>query len=172
MDEQRGRAPIGRRAAAWGIDVLLAAAWAGVLAAVGVPLYLAGVTDSLDVVAVNVLGALLLVAPVAVAFAILEGGRRRATIGKRAMRIVVTGPTGRMTVGRALGRNVLKIALPWLIAHVAVLELAGGREGALTWIALALAYALPIAYAVGAVVGSRRTLYDRVSGTTVRPAAP
>src|SRR5688572_487935 len=107
------------------IDWLLILAWVGVTAAVGVPLYRAGVTAPMSPLTLNVVSALIVVVPTVVGLAWAEAGGRRATPGKRLRRLRVVDATtgGAVTLGRALWRNALKIGLPWTIGHAAVIAL-------------------------------------------------
>ena len=161
------------RLAAWFVDWLLVLGWVAVTAAVGVPLFLGGYGGGLSVVALNVIATLAVVVPVTVGMAVLESSAREASIGKRARRlIVVTVSTSRrISRSRALVRNVLKIALPWMVGHAAVFEIvATSTAGAVPvsiWMVTACAYILPIVYVVSLFIGSGRTPYDRVSGTIV-----
>jgi hypothetical protein len=162
-----------KRLAAWLVDWLLVLAWAGVVASVGVPLYLTGVTAGLGTFAVNIIAVLVLVAPVTVALAALEAGRHQATIGKRSQHLMVTDAAGggRLPFRRALGRNALKIALPWGIGHAAVFGIvadgAADPVSAWIWAVTAVAYIVPLVYLVALFVGAGRTPYDRLSGTSV-----
>ena len=161
---------------AFGVDWLCILGWAAVIAALVGLLRLMGVGWNLDTLGGNVVSALALVLPVTVVFAVQESGRRQATWGKRLrrLRVVDAGSGGRVPLSRTLLRNLLKIAVPWLIGHAAVYELvASGRSGDVPWPVIVLtiaAYVLPIVYVVTLFVGTRHPLYDRVSGTAVRPA--
>lgn len=162
-----------RRLTAWLIDWLLILAWVAVTAAVGVPLYLAGVTRALGVVALNVVSAVVVVLPVVAGLAWAEAGRRHASVGKRARHLrVIDARTGAgVSLGRALVRNALKVGLPWTIGHIAVIALATGGSAdpvaPAVWVVTALAYVLPLIYVVALFVGDGRTPYDRVAGTRV-----
>jgi uncharacterized RDD family membrane protein YckC len=154
-----------RRIAAWAVDCLAIAAWVGVTLLVGVPLYLAGLLRPSGFVLLNVVGALVVVIPVVLALAVLEH-RLGATIGKRVLKLTVRREGRRPSFGRALVRNLLKVALPWLIGHAAVFAVSTDPTP-LTSAALALAYVLPLVYVVSLVVGRGRTPYDAVVGTVV-----
>lgn len=161
------------RLSAFAVDWLCIITWAAVIgAAVGL-LRLAGIEWDLPALGGNIVSALALVLPVAVVFAVLESGPRQATPGKRLrkLRVVDAGSGDRIPLGRALVRNLLKIAVPWLIGHAAVYELvASGPSGDVllpTIVLTIAAYVLPIVYVVALFVGARRPLYDRVAGTSV-----
>lgn len=132
-----------RRLTAWVVDWCVVLAWVAVTAAIGVPLYAAGVTASMGAVGLNVLSA-----------AVVEAH---------------TG--GPVTLGRAILRNALKVGLPWTIGHIAVIALvngsAGGSVATPVWIVTVLAYVLPLIYVGSLLVGDGRTPYDRVAGTRV-----
>ncbi len=166
------------RLVAWLIDWLCALAWVAVTAAVGVPLFLAGITDGLSAGALNIIAATIIVVPLTGALAWLESGAREATIGKRALRLhVVDADTGsRVPFRRALLRNAVKIAVPWTLGHVVAFGIfrsseAGYIPGWLS-VATAAAYVLPAVYVVSLFVRRGRTLYDWISRTTVVAATP
>lgn len=69
------------RLVAWLIDWMCVLAWVAVTAAVGVPLFLAGVTDGLSEGALNIIPAVIVVVPVTISLARLESGAREATVG-------------------------------------------------------------------------------------------
>jgi uncharacterized RDD family membrane protein YckC len=161
------------RLLAWGVDWLGILGWVAILAAVGIPLYLSGVTAHLSLAVLNLIAALVLVVPVTLGLAGLESGRREASPGKRALhlRVVRFGTGAPVSWWRALGRNTLKVAVPWIIGHAAVYSIvASGGEGTVpapVWLLTAVAYVLPIAYVVTLFIGSGRTPYDRIAGTAV-----
>jgi len=151
----------------WGCLVV----WVAITAAVGVPLFLVGVTGALGTVTLNLVAAA--VFPVTFWLARLESGVRGTTPGKRLRRLsVVTAADGsRATLGRALLRNALKIAAPWLIGHAAVYAIVEtGNSGAVpvgVWLLTGVSYVLPIVYVASLFIGTGRTPYDRLSGTEV-----
>ena len=163
----------GDRLAAWAVDWLCILAWVAVTAAVGVPLFLAGITRGVGTVWLNVIGAVVLIVPVTVGLAWLESGARQSTVGKRRRRLRVAGvDTGsRVTFSRALLRNSLKIALPWTLGHAVVFGFvqtdSGGSVPAWLWAATAAAYVLPIVYVASLFLGRGHTPYDRISRTAV-----
>jgi uncharacterized RDD family membrane protein YckC len=155
------------------IDWCCVIAWAGVLAAVCVPLYLTGTLHALPVLAANVLSAVVLVVPVTVGLAALESSRHAATIGKRVMRLRVVSDHGaRVGFSRALARNGLKVTAPWLVGHAAVYAITGTSATAATpgwvWGLTGAAYILPVVWILSLFVASGRTPYDRLTRTTVR----
>ena len=160
----RTRAPW-RRLAAWAIDCLCILGWVAVTAAVGIPLYLAGAVRPSGMALLNVIGALVIVVPVTLGLAGLEH-HFGATAGKRALGLRVEAAGTRPSFPRALLRNALKVALPWLIGHAAVYAVVGDPSPAVSWL-LVGAYVLPVLYVVMLFVGSGRTPYDRISGSAV-----
>jgi uncharacterized RDD family membrane protein YckC len=155
------------------IDLGLALAWALVVAAVGVPLYLTGRTSALTPLAVNLVGLSLVVLPVTIALTVMECGRYEATPGKLKFGLRVrVDPTGeRITWQRSLLRNLLKLGVPWSLGHLAAIGLAaGGGFDAL--LGALLSMAVPIAYVVTLLVGDGRTIYDRLAGTMVISTQP
>jgi uncharacterized RDD family membrane protein YckC len=161
------------RLLAWVVDWGCVLVWVAITAAVGVPLLLAGVTRGLDTVTLNLVAAAVMVVPVTFWLARLESGARGATPGKRLRKLTVVSATdgSRVTFGRALLRNVLKIAVPWLIGHAAVFSIVrtsgSGAVPVGAWLLTGAAYALPIVYVASLFVGLGRTPYDRLSGTAV-----
>ncbi|HEX5205008.1 RDD family protein [Paractinoplanes rhizophilus] len=166
------RAPLSR-IVAWVVDWGCILVWVAITAAVGVPLFLAGVTDALGTVTLNLVAAAVVILPVTFWLARLESGARQATPGKRLRGlVVVTAADGsRAGFGRALLRNTLKIAVPWLIGHAAVYAIVEtGDSGAVpigVWVLTGASYVLPIGYLASLFVGTGRTPYDRLSGTAV-----
>lgn len=175
-----------RRLAAWLMDWICVLAWCGIVAAVGIPLYLAGVTRTIDDVTLNVVAAITVVVPATVGLAVLEASRLHGTLGKRLLGIRVIGRpavgpgagddrAGSAIAGAALGasvlRNALKIAVPWTIGHSAVIAILGtsadGPPPAWVWLLTAAAYALPIVYVASLFVRRGRTPYDVASRTAV-----
>lgn len=162
----------GRRLLAFLIDGIGMLGWIAVTAAVGIPLYLAGVIRSVDPLTLNVVAALVVIVPIVVAAAAFESGRRGATPGKRALHLEVRHGVRVPGFARALGRNALKIGVAWIIGHAAVIVLAttgpsGTPTPAVGIVLLGAAYVLPIGYVVGLFAGTGRPLYDRIPGTRV-----
>jgi len=163
----------GSRLLAWTVDWLCILGWVVVVAAIGVPLYLAGITAGLTVVVLNVVATLVLVVPITVALAGLESSAREGTIGKRlrGLRVVSSRTGARLSYRRSLARNTIKIAVPWTIGHAAVYAIvassAAGSVPVAVWVLTAAAYVLPIAYFASLFIGSGRTPYDRICGTVV-----
>ena len=155
-----------RRIAAWLIDWLCILGWVAVTAAVGVPLYLAGVIAPSGLLLLNVIGAVVIVVPVVIAASLLESSRRAATPGKRALHLRVGSHGVRPSLPRALARNALKLGVPWLIGHAAAFAIStqsasGSGVAPATWVLTGFAYVLPIAYVVSLFLPSGRTPYDR-----------
>ena len=126
----------------------------------------------LSVSALNLIASLILVVPVTLALAGLESSPREASLGKRVLRlrVVRVGTGAPVSLWRALARNTLKVAVPWIIGHAAVYGIVASSDGTVpapVWLLTAVAYVLPIAYLVSLFVGSGRTPYDRIAGTTV-----
>ena len=147
--------------------------WVAIVAAVGVPLYVAGAIRLDGFVAQNLVG-LTVVAPIVVAAAWCESRRGGATPGKRALRLsveVADGSGGRASFPRALLRNTLKIGVPWLIGHAAVFALldssASGTPPAWSLWLLAAAYVLPVLWLLSLFTPGSRTVYDPIAATRV-----
>ena len=159
-----------RRIVAWLVDWLCFLVWLAALAAIGIPLYLSGVTGEWSAATTNVVSALLTAVPLTIFLAVLESGTRQATVGKRVLGLKVVGARdgGRLSFASALLRNTLKVAVPWTIGHAAAIGLVGSSEvGPGLMILTAAAYVLPVAYVVTLFVGEGRTPYDRAGGDRV-----
>ncbi|WP_051973443.1 RDD family protein [Cryobacterium sp. MLB-32] len=159
------------------IDWLCILVWVGVVASIGVPLYVAGITGGLSTGAQNVLGTVVLVVPMTLMLTGFESSAREASIGKRVRHlIVVNSDTGqRVSFRRALVRNTMKLAVPWTVGHAAVYGIVAASAtdsiSPAIWVVTAFAYVVPLVYVASLFLGSGRTLYDRISGTTARPSA-
>lgn len=165
------------------IDWLFMCVWIGLVAAVTVPLFLVGATAALPPVAENAVAALVTVVPITIALAVMESGPRQSTPGKRARRLVVrdTRTGDALPFRRALLRNAVKIALPWIVGHAAVYAIVGasggatGPDGSLppgVEAVTAIAYVLPTIWLVTLLIGSGRTPYDMIAGAVVARPAP
>jgi len=155
------------------VDWFCILVWVAITAAVGVPLYLSGVTHSVGAVASNLVAALMTVVPATFVLSVLESSPREASIGKRTRHLrVVDAVTGsRVSFRRSILRNTLKIGVPWTIGHAAVFSIvqAGGSRPVpvSVWLLTVVAYVLPIMYVVFLFVGQGRTPYDLISSTVV-----
>lgn len=161
-----------RRIVAWLIDWCCILVWVAATAAVGVPLFLAGVTATMSLVVLNLVGAVVVIVPVVLAAAWCESRPTGATPGKRAMGLVVRSGSIRLSYRLALLRNVLKLGVPWLIGHAAVFAIVSSSNASnevptAVWVLTGLAYLIPIVWIVSLFVGDGRTPYDRICGTTV-----
>lgn len=147
--------------------------WAVLVAAVGVPLYLAGVTGRLGPFGLNLLGLALVILPVTIGLTLLESGRYEATPGKLKLGLRVRrDPNGeRISWGRSLLRNLLKLGLPWTLGHLAAISLATGG-GWDAQVGAVLSLAVPAAYLVSLFAGDGRTIYDHLAGTMVISTRP
>ena len=160
-----------RRVAAWSVDWLIIIGYAAVLVPLGLLLNDRSVQSSS--LAWNLIAFALLIIPVTVWLAAWEAGPRAATPGKRLVGLRVQTNDGRPPqFGRSLARNGLKVALPWELGHTAAFVLAASSaDGAVMTAASICGIAACIiggGYLVSLFVGSGRTPYDRVTGTSVR----
>jgi len=157
------------------VDWFCILVWVAITAAIGVPLYLSGVTPSMGPATLNLMAALMTVVPVTVGLTLLESSSREASVGKRTRQLrVVDAVTGlRVPFRRSIIRNTLKIGVPWTIGHAAVFSIVqasgSGPVPASVWLLTVVAYVLPLMYVVSLFVGHGRTPYDLVSGTVVIP---
>jgi uncharacterized RDD family membrane protein YckC len=165
-----------RRVAAWMLDylvilaylILLTAASIGTSSSPGGSVF----TFALErPITAELVGFLTLTGPVILYFALTEASAWQATLGKRALRIVLVGQDGRrLPLGRAIVREVVRF-LPWEMAHALIWPLAlppHQEPLPVTIGGFAAVYLLLFAYLVSLFVGSQhRTLYDRVAGSRV-----
>src|SRR5689334_20748515 len=166
-----------RRIAAFGLDYCFIVAYLGLLTLVGVlgRIVVALPTDIATpagrVVAQLVIFAVLTV-PVTVWFAGWEATPGGATPGKRLLGLQVLTTSGdRLPWPRSLVRTALKFTIPWELAHTAVwnmLDWPGDRGAAVNTLLLSVANAAIAVDLVSLFTGSRRTPYDRITGTFVR----
>ena len=166
-----------RRVAAWMLDyvviaaylILLTAASIGILASPIAPAFTSALREP---TAAELVGFLALTAPVVLYFALLEASAWQATLGKRALGIIIAGPAGaRLTVWPAVAREGVRF-LPWELSHALVwrLALSPARNSFPAWAAVgfAVVYVLMFVYLVTLFFGSQdRTLYDRLAGSWV-----
>ena len=118
------------------------------------------------------------VRPVGLYFAVGEASSSGGTWGKRRMGLRVERSTGgRISFSRSALRSGQKL-LPWQLAHTAMLHIPGfpmapGEPPPWSPPLLGLAWALVLVYLAGLTrVGGRRTLYDRLAGTSCVRVAP
>jgi len=71
------------------VDWFCILVWVAITAAIGVPLYLSGVTHSMGAVTLNLMAALIMVVPVTVGLTLLESSAREASVGKRTRQLRV-----------------------------------------------------------------------------------
>lgn len=165
-----------RRIVAWLIDCVCILAWVAVTAAVGVPLYHAGMIQPVGLVALNILGAIVVVVPVVFAAAYFDSRDVPGTPGKRALGLVLLSHTGRPTFPVAFLRDSLKIGLPWLIGHAAAFAIVASSATTnpvpmRVWVLTGAAYAVPAIWVGSLFSPSGRTVYDRLSRTGVHRRA-
>ena len=166
-----------RRIAAWSLDYLVIAAYLVVLTAVSLGLKATGLRSTFNAAmsgaaTAELLGFLLLTLPVVLYFAILEASPWQATLGKRALGlIVVRDSRGRLPFGRAIVREAVRF-LPWELSHALLwrIALAPDRGSMPAWATFGFAgvYLLVFAYLATLFIGSQhRTIYDRLAGSYV-----
>lgn len=166
-----------RRVAAWLLDYLLIAAYLVLLTAVGIGLSLTPIQAGFDSairqpLTAELLGFFLLTLPVILYFALSEASPRRATLGKRALRLAVVDLNGfRLLTWRALLREAVRF-LPWELSHALLWRIALSPHGGPTpwWVyaGFGVVYALVILFLVTLFIGSQhRTVYDRLAGSFV-----
>lgn len=166
-----------RRIAAWGLDYFVIAAYLVVITAVTLGLRATALRSALDgamsrAASAELLGFLMLTLPVVLYFSIFESSPWQATLGKRALGLIVVGRSrGRLPFGRALVREAVRF-LPWELSHALLWRVAFAADhnslAPSTTAGFAAVYLLVLAYLVTLFVGSQhRTIYDRIAGSYV-----
>jgi uncharacterized RDD family membrane protein YckC len=169
------------RIAAFGLDYGFILAYLGLLTLVGmlgrivVALPTDIATPAGRVVAQLVIFAVLTM-PVTVWFAGWEATSGGATPGKRLLGLRVLTTSGdQLAWPRSLVRTALKFTIPWELAHTAMWNMLvwpGDGGAAADTLLLSLANAAIAVDVVSLFTGSRRTPYDRITGTFVRAIPP
>ena len=149
------------------IDVAIAIAWVFIVYAGFMLANSSGVGSSLTSLQWQLLQVCAINVPILLSFSGLEASQKQGTLGKRLFKLRVHGVAGISAVGfpRALVRNLLKFAIPFVMLHLAILDISAG--GVESWIAAGIACALGLSYAVCIFFGQKRTLYDYAVGTFV-----
>ena len=159
-----------RRFAAFGIDYLVVATYA--LGLFGITNFLN--LEEMEFTPINgqLLGFFTMTLPVFLYFYLTESGRKKATIGKRIMRISV-GPKRGDTNPSIFLRNLLKF-LPWEIGHTGVhwvvfYSRSVNDAPMWVWIALILPQIIMLVYAIGIIISrGEGGIYDHAANTVVR----
>src|SRR5262245_12020506 len=116
---------------------------------------------------------LMMTVPFTLYFALCESSPMRASLGKRALGLLVCRETGgRLSFGSALLRTAVKFT-PWEFGHtVAWQSVFAGEAGFPTWVWGPATVALvgPVWWLV-ALIGTGRTTYDRWAFARVRISA-
>lgn len=177
------RASAWDRVRAFAFDYLVILAFLGLMAGIGTFLTLGSAGGAWrawmsDPVRADLVAFAASVLPVCLYFTVFEASSRGGTWGKRRLGLRVERATGGgISFGRSALRNGLKF-LPWQLAHTAMLHIPGfpmapGEPPAWSPPLLGLAWTLVLLYLAGLTrVGGRRTLYDRLAGTTCVRVAP
>ena len=171
-----------RRLAAFGLDYLVIFGYLVVLAGLSVGMLASGLRSAYSVAwatawSAEVMGFLMLTLPVVLYFAILESSTAGATLGKRVLGLQVRSPYGKpLSRGRSLLRSAAKF-LPWELAHFTIWHLVSATTAHMqppvwTTISLGFVYVLVVVYLVTLVVGSHRTIYDRIANSLVEFVVP
>lgn len=168
--------PVGttrRRLLAGLIDLGLMLAWVVIVGGLGWIGLQANLFVGLGPLALNLISLAVVVLPVTVGLTLLEGGRFEATPGKLKLGLRVRRDPSAEGIGwrRSLLRNLLKLGLPWILLQLAVAA-AVARGGPISWVAVAIAVAVPLSYLLTLLLGSGRTVYDQLAGTMVISTAP
>lgn len=159
-----------RRVMAGLLDLACMLGWIALVVGIGVLLRLAGIVGPLSPLGFTVVAAVTVVLPITAALGVLEGGRYEASVGKQRFGLRVRRIEGpQLGIPRALLRNAVKVAVPWLFAQVAAVSLATtkGPLGADLMVLIGVSLLIPVVYLVSLFVGDRRPPYDLVASSTV-----
>jgi uncharacterized RDD family membrane protein YckC len=156
-----------RRGLAFALDWCLIALWGGAL--FGVVMLLRGgeaphISSPWTAEAVGLVAMTL---PVVMYFALIESSAWQASVGKRALGLIVTTQAGeRLSLGGSLLRTGIKF-LPWECGHMLAQHLyVGGEVAVWMWGVGAAAFVLPLVWVVTIVVRGRAP-YDVWAGARV-----
>lgn len=160
-----------RRFAALGYDYLLVLPYIMLLWGMGLGLRALNVLPAgvaVHPLLIQAIAFTVLTLPVVLVLAYLDSEQGRGTFGKRRFGLSVVGRDGaQIRFGRSLVRALIKVALPWELAHAALWQVVAGGSGTLIILLYVACYAVVIVQVLLAVVGSRRTIHDRVTETSV-----
>ncbi|NUT37551.1 MAG: hypothetical protein HOV79_31290 [Hamadaea sp.] len=159
------RAP-GSRLAAWIVDWFIISGYAVALIPLGMTF---GSGVDLTATEWNLVSFGLLILPSTLWLAAWES--RGASPGKRRLSLRIADGADRLPgFGRALACNLLKVALPWELAHTGVFLILTAGDDGLGTVFTSAAWVVVLAYA--AFLFRDRMPYDRVTGLRVlrRPA--
>ena len=169
MPEARRSRNALRRLAAFAVDWSVIAAWGGILfgavmvATSGRPPRPSGPWVG------QAIGVLSMTLPVTLYFAICESSNMRASLGKRALGLMVTGAAGeRLSFARAFIRTAIKF-LPWEFGHLVAQQAAFSADSAFPvwlWGPVVTSFAGPVWW-VASLVVTGRTPYDRWTAAVV-----
>jgi uncharacterized RDD family membrane protein YckC len=164
-----------RRSLAFALDWMVVVLWGGMLLG-GVMIATNGNPPRPEnPLAAQAIGLLTMTVPVTLYFALCESSAWRASLGKRALGLVVSRETGgRLPLRSALLRNAVKF-VPWECGHALAQQAAFSGEGgfpAWVWGPAAVALIGPVWWLV-AMFTTGRTPYDRwTSAMVARSADP
>lgn len=158
-----------RRVLAFMVDWLIIALWAGLLFGVVMTTTGGHPPQPDNPWIAQGLGILTMTLPVTLYFAKCESSPMRASLGKRALGLVVSRETGeRVSFGSAFARNAAKF-VPWECGHTVAQQAAFSSEGGLpiwVWIPALVAFAGPVWWLV-ALTTTGGTPYDRWTSSRV-----
>jgi len=152
-----------RRLFAFAVDWLVVLLWGGVLFGAVMIATNGHPSRPENPWAAQAIGFLTMTVPITLYFAICESSALRASLGKRALGLVVSSDTGgRLAFASALRRNAMKF-VPWELGHTVAQQAAFSGEGgfpAWVWGPAILALAGPVWWLV-AILTTGRAPYDR-----------
>lgn len=122
----------------------------------------------------QLVGFITMTVPVVSYFIIFEGGSRRATIGKRILKLYVKVASNHRDLMSIVKRNVIKF-FPWEIAHLGIhWSIYYNRQHIepplWVWVTLIVPQLIIVVYFVSIIIDREgRSVYDKVSHTKVSP---
>jgi uncharacterized RDD family membrane protein YckC len=160
-----------RRLFAFGVDwFVVVVLWGGVICAAVMIATGGKPPDPRSPWVGQVMGFLTITVPFTLYLALCESSPMRASLGKRALGLVVTQETGgRLPFGSAFLRNAIKFT-PWEFGHIVAWQaFFSGEEGLPAWVwgPATIAFVGPVWWLV-AMIATGRTPYDRWTSASVR----
>jgi RDD family len=158
-----------RRSLAFALDWLVVVLWGGMLFGAVMIATNGNPPRPENPLAAQAIGLLTMTVPVTLYFALCDSSAWRASLGKRALGLVVSRETGeRLPLRSALLRNAVKF-VPWECGHTLAQQAAFSGEGgfpAWVWGPAAVALVGPVWWLV-AMFTTGRTPYDRWTSARV-----
>jgi uncharacterized RDD family membrane protein YckC len=158
-----------RRLLAFGVDWVVVVLWGGVLFGAVMLATNGNPPRPASPWIAQAIGLFTMTIPITLYFALCESSVMRASLGKRALGLIVSGDDGeRLTFRAALLRNAVKL-LPWECGHTVAHQAAFSGEAGIpawVWVPAMIALAGPLWW-LAAMVAGGRTPYDHWASAKV-----